>query len=95
MPALDILGERRHPPEEMHKKGGKPRRSAMSPRRDPTQLGQQDERINRAAERHDAADAAEAMGPPLHDESQPTARPPPSATTEPEPAGRTDIEDEP
>jgi hypothetical protein len=53
-------------------------------------LGEVDESLDRGAERHNTEDPIDILGPPVRDDGQPSARPPPSATTEPEPRGTED-----
>ena len=55
---------------------------------DPADIGEEDERIEQATERYDADNASLPR-----EDAQPTARPPPSATTEPEPAGASSVPD--
>jgi hypothetical protein len=61
----------------------------MSPRipndpSDASQLGEIDEQLEQTAG-GDEVDPADVIGPPVRDDAEPTARPPPSATTEPAP----------
>jgi hypothetical protein len=49
---------------------------------DATSVGEIDEQIDQASERDDP-DPIDRLGPPIRNDAEPSAKPPPAATTEP------------